>query len=69
MPNLDRDDHALLVKFLGAILDRYRGDEVDREDAIGDIAHLVAAFYRPNGEDHRAYMRSIIVGEPSGLLD
>lgn len=63
MNKLTGRDHGLLDKFLGAVLDRYKSGKIERLDAIGKIAHLVAAVDRPDGDDHRAYMHAVIEDE------
>ena len=55
--------HVLLDKFLGCILDRHKDGSLTRLEAIGDIAHLVAAVDIPDGDDFRAYMKAKIEDE------
>jgi hypothetical protein len=64
MPKLTGHDYELLDDFLGAVLDRYKEGQRSRIEAIGDIAHLVAAIDKqPHGDDPRAYMKAVIEGE------
>ncbi|TIQ99467.1 hypothetical protein [Mesorhizobium sp.] len=62
MPQLTNQDYALLDKFLGFVLERYKAGERTKAEAIGDIAHLVAAVDKGVGigDDPRAYMKAVV---------
>lgn len=60
---LSESDHILLDDFIGCVLDRYRDGTITKTEAIGKIAHLVAAVALPDGDDWRGYMRAIIDDE------
>ena len=60
---LTEADHSLLTRFLKITLNRYRDGVIDREEAVADIAHLVAAVDLPDGDDWNAYMKAIIARE------
>lgn len=60
---LSESDHILLDDFLGYVLDRYKNGTIRKTEAIGKIAHLVAAVTLPDGDDWRGYMKAIIEDE------
>jgi hypothetical protein len=57
---LTEEDHQLLERFLGSVLDRYKNDEIERDDAIGVAAYLIAEVEIPGDRRWGAYMRAII---------
>ncbi|MDG4887302.1 hypothetical protein [Mesorhizobium sp. WSM4887] len=62
MPQLTSRDYALLDKFIGLVLDRYKAGERTKTEAVGDIAHVVAAVDKGVGigDDPRAYMKAVM---------
>jgi hypothetical protein len=61
----DRIDHELLDKFLQHILDRYKAGKTSQPEAIGSIAHLIAALDLPlgQGDDPTKYMTAVLAGD------
>jgi hypothetical protein len=57
---LTEEDHVLLERFLGSVLDRYRNDAMEKDDAIGVIAYLIAEVEIPGDRRWGAYMRAIM---------
>ncbi len=45
---------------LGCVLDRYKDGSIDKNDALDDIAYLVAAVDVPGGYNCSAFMLSVI---------
>jgi len=57
---LSEEDYMLLDRFLGCVLDRYKDGSIDKNDALDDIAYLVAAVDVPGGYNWSAFMLSVI---------
>ncbi len=60
MNKLADEDLPLIDQFIGVVLDRYKAGLCTVVEGAGDIAHLIAAIDRPEEDDHRAYMLSVI---------
>ncbi len=63
MNKLADEDFALVDQFIVAVLGRYKAGLCTIVEGTGDIAHLIAAIDRPDGDDHRAYMLAIIAAK------
>ena len=59
---LTESDHELLDQFLATVLDRYKDGEITKSEAIGNIAHLVAAvdLGKGAGDNPAQFMRAIL---------
>jgi hypothetical protein len=57
---LTEADYMLLDRFLGCVLDRYKDGSIDKNDALDDIAYLIAAVDVPGGYNWSAFMLSVI---------
>lgn len=42
--NLSKSDHANMDAFLGHVLDDYKAGEITKEEAVGALAHVMAAL-------------------------
>lgn len=45
-PVLNNKDHTNLTAFLGHVLEDFKAGEITKDEAIGGIAHMVAAVDR-----------------------
>jgi hypothetical protein len=46
--NLTNKDHAAMDAFLARVLDWYKSGEITRDDAVGGLAHVMAALDQGN---------------------
>jgi hypothetical protein len=60
MPKLNSAGYKLLERFIGVVLDRHVAGTTDRSRAIGQIAHIVAAIDRDDGDNPQRYMDAVI---------
>ncbi|WP_428492629.1 hypothetical protein [Rhodopila sp.] len=42
--SLTESDHTAMDKFLGTVLDAYKTDQVDRANAVSQLAQVIAAI-------------------------
>lgn len=47
-PTLTERDHQNMDAFLGHVLDDYKSGEITKDEAIGGLAHVMAALDRDN---------------------
>lgn len=47
-PILSNPDHTNMDAFLGHVLDDFKSGEITRDEAIGGLAHVIAAIDRGN---------------------
>ena len=47
-PTLTNRDHKNMDAFLGFVLDDYKAGEITKEEAIGALAHVIAAIDKGN---------------------
>lgn len=47
-PTLTKSDHQNMDAFLGHVLDDYKSGEITKDEAIGGLAHVMAALDRDN---------------------
>lgn len=50
-------DHQNMDAFLGAVLDDYRDGAITKEQAVGGLAHVMAALNIGNVAEARAWFR------------
>ena len=62
---LTKKDHDLLDEFLEHVLTQFKDGEIEKSEAIGNIAHLVAAVDRGPGEGDNPskYMKAVMQGD------
>jgi len=60
---LGQEDFSLVDQFIEVVLDRHKNGICSTSEAVGDIAHLIAAIDRADGDDHRSYMLAIIAAK------
>lgn len=65
-PELTKEDHAKMEAFLECVLDDYKAGVITRSEAVGGLAHVMAALDLDNYGEARAWFaqgRKFVRGE------
>lgn len=54
-PELTTRDHANMDAFLGHVLDDYKASQITKEQAVGALAHVMAALDLDNYNEARSW--------------
>lgn len=57
MSNLTNQDHNNMDAYLGYLLDAYKSGKIEKTEAIGDLAHVIAAIDQGNINEAREWFK------------
>jgi hypothetical protein len=63
--SLSADDHDLLDRFIGELLDRYKAGTIERHEAVDHVGQVIESMTTAGGFDWRKYMERVLSQDDS----